>query len=32
MPVTDFEPGSDISKRFLALATEVLSRGKNLAA
>ena len=32
LPITSFDPTSDIAERFMALATEVLSRGKNIAA
>jgi len=32
LPITSFEPSSDIAERFMALAREVLSRGKNIAA
>ncbi len=32
LPITSFEPSSDVAERFMALAREVLSRGKNLAA
>lgn len=31
-PITSLEPNSDITNRFVALAREVLTRGKNLAA
>lgn len=32
LPITAFDPSSDIASRFISLAKEVLSRGKNLAA
>ncbi len=32
LPVTSFEPSSEIAERFMPLAREVLTRGKNLAA
>ncbi|CAG4909131.1 unnamed protein product [Acidithrix sp. C25] len=32
LPVTSFEPSSEIAERFMSLAREVLTRGKNLAA
>jgi chromosome partitioning protein len=32
LPIASFQPSSDVAERFMALAREVLSRGKNLAA
>lgn len=32
LPITEFEPSSDVAERFRTLAQEVLDRGKNLAA